>query len=834
MHRMRSGSVIALGAVAATVAAVFLVVLALAGSGSIETVFATNPTATPTPTGSPTPTPKPGTTGNLSGVYDVLVHANAKATGLFHCIARIDQDGGTDVKATLVCYIDTPSLGPGSPLVDTANLVPGPVPPPPYTAAAPSKLAGSFSGGTLSLNGCFANLGGTLGPNVIVSTSFPNAKTDDDDGILSSTVDIFSNQSNADCTAGIPEAGDAPFINDQPINLYRASSGGGATPNPGAPWRGSLTDFDGDGCTDSDELAKVAPEACGDDPYNPNDSVTDFSGPVSISATAIRADWNTTTEALVPGSYFHCIGYTDHDTGDNSIATTVQCYTDSPAIGGASGSALPSAGDGLPGAPSPRAGERVATGFTSASPTVNTGSYSPGTGDITTTGCFADVGPPLGPNVLTVAVIDATTGQGTVQIFFSQTNAACLALTPLGKPAITGQLEVASQDTAQDSDGDGCTDSGEVLQDVPANKCGDDPYNPYDSDADFNGAYSLAFTAVPADIDGTEDTGGDSGGANSCYDGIDNGGGDGADGADPDDCNVIQGQYSHCIVDFVISAGTLTAPSMCYTDSSVLGTGGDGLPGSPPPFAPDTSPDSSYVNVNTTRRVISGTVSGNTITTVDCFENVDLPPTGPTNNVDVDTTASLNARTGHEDPPNSAVITFYPANSSCTGTPTPVFTTAQIDVAPQGPRYSAQPAPGLRSVDTDLDACRDEQELKATGTHQDGGVRDPYNRWDFFEQWTGLPLAKDRIVAVGDIGAVVGRFGANDTGPGTFTRTSDPNSTPNVAIVPSGSRANYHPSADRNGALAGNQWNLKPPDGITSIGDVGSVVAQFGHSCSGT
>ena len=44
----------------------------------------------------------------------------------------------------------------------------------------------------------------------------------------------------------------------------------------------------------------------------------------------------------------------------------------------------------------------------------------------------------------------------------------------------------------------------------------------------------------------------------------------------------------------------------------------------------------------------------------------------------------------------------------------------------------------------------------------------------------------------------------------------------------------YHTSADRSGSLLGsNAWNFKPPDGSVSVGDIGAVVAQFGHlGCS--
>jgi hypothetical protein len=68
---------------------------------------------------------------------------------------------------------------------------------------------------------------------------------------------------------------------------------------------------------------------------------------------------------------------------------------------------------------------------------------------------------------------------------------------------------------------------------------------------------------------------------------------------------------------------------------------------------------------------------------------------------------------------------------------------------------------------------------------------------------------------------VVSRFGSSGS------PTGDPNATPPAAPA-------YHTSADRNGSLPGsNAWNARPANGSISVGDVGSVVAQFGHSCTG-
>lgn len=79
--------------------------------------------------------PKPDGSGGVTGIYDVLVAGGTiekpnKNVGLFHCIARLDDNAG-DVKGALQCYGDAPGLAPGSPLVDLSDVNPGPPPPPP-------------------------------------------------------------------------------------------------------------------------------------------------------------------------------------------------------------------------------------------------------------------------------------------------------------------------------------------------------------------------------------------------------------------------------------------------------------------------------------------------------------------------------------------------------------------------------------------------------------------------------------------------------------------------------------------------------------------------------
>ncbi len=478
MRHLRAWALITGIALAAVIG--LIVAFNMSGSGTdAPTAFA----------GVPTPTPKPNGLGNLSGIYDAQVHNNNKAQGLFHCMLRLDHDSITNaVKAAAQCYLDIPGQVPGNPLVDTADVIPGPPPPPPYITAAPTKFNGTFNPGTdtLNLTGCFADIGSSLGPNLIFDVTIPNAKATLATGILSGTVLINLRESNAQCAAKTPSGTPPAPLN---VNLYKA---GGANP---APWRDSATDYDGDGCTDSDELAKPGSTGnCGDDPYNPLDSDTSINGPFNLTVTSIPADWDKTNNVLIPGSYFHCIGNTIQ-TGLN-VDVNVQCYTDSPALAGLGGSPLKTDSNGLAGAPPPPP-------FTLEPPTKATGTI---TGKVATSiACFANVGGALGPNIIAVTTLDINTGQGSVDIFPAQENDNCDANppTPKGSPSINdAPLASTEQDANWDSDEDACSDAQELAK-PHVKGCGDDPYNSLDSDDDLNAALDIEVTAVRADADTT-------------------------------------------------------------------------------------------------------------------------------------------------------------------------------------------------------------------------------------------------------------------------------------------------------------------------------------------
>jgi len=119
--------------------------------------------------------------------------------------------------------------------------------------------------------------------------------------------------------------------------------------------------------------------------------------------------------------------------------------------------------------------------------------------------------------------------------------------------------------------------------------------------------------------------------------------------------------------------------------------------------------------------------------------------------------------------------------------------------------------PNSADPNYDNDGCTDAQELGPNPGL--GGMRDPHNFWDFFDT-----PPRDRQVTVGDIGRVVAHFG--DFGDPNMDLESEPPSD------------GYHPAFDRT-PLGPGIWNAGAPDGSVTIQDLGLVVAQFGHSCSG-
>ena len=145
------------------------------------------------------------------------------------------------------------------------------------------------------------------------------------------------------------------------------------------------------------------------------------------------------------------------------------------------------------------------------------------------------------------------------------------------------------------------------------------------------------------------------------------------------------------------------------------------------------------------------------------------------------------------------------ATPTSTRTPTPAATPT-----------STPPPPTPSGVDSDGDGC--DNALEQGSNPLLGGARDPNNPWDFFDTPSGANQ-RDHAITVGDVGAIVARFG-NFGDPGI-----DPLSPP----PPTG----YHTAFDRSPAQPGDHlWDLGPPNGNISVSDVGALIGQFGHTCA--
>jgi glucose/arabinose dehydrogenase len=132
-----------------------------------------------------------------------------------------------------------------------------------------------------------------------------------------------------------------------------------------------------------------------------------------------------------------------------------------------------------------------------------------------------------------------------------------------------------------------------------------------------------------------------------------------------------------------------------------------------------------------------------------------------------------------------------------------------------GNRVSFLQPPG---ADADSDGCSDAREQQtAPGSQATGGLRNPNDFWDFFDTPDNANV-RDRAVTVADIAREVARFGSSGSA------AIDPLSAPLLAPA-------YHTAFDRSPAT-GDPWDLGPPDGSITVGDIAGAVVQFGHSCA--
>ena len=665
-----------------------------------------------------------------------------------------------------------------------------------------------------------AGPGGEIVATLHLGTDEPtDTKDSDGDGKPDVAINPAECATNAG-TVSFPSQGDTIFRNVTTDFPNEAKNAGIAT-DPDGPTKPTKTqsqlpdsadgladDWDGDGCTDWDELDKDFVN--GRDPFNPNDcNIDDFTGSYSAIATVQAATDGTA------GSYFHAIIAIQHDTGDNTLTGALQVYIDSQLLSNAGPkNPVPTKQDGNPGAPPPPP-------YTVSAPTTVTGSFDKVNQLLIFDFCVRDIGGLFAPNVISHAEVDVHTLKGTVSVAGNQTQAACDSLTA---NAATGQivlppteLVLVRQGLNQNYDKDKCTDMEELLGTGPAT-CGDDPYNPHDSDENHGSVGNLLVTVFDCGTGTLPNCGFEQGT-------------DSVGGADWDKGlgEIIPGIYYHCITDMQHDKDTdeLQLKAFCYIDSQTPGicqinveaypgVCGDGIAGAGPPWPASKNPspyEEAWADVDTNQTKLTGTYDpvAHELNIAGCFADKD--GFGAQGNVYVD--ATIDSATGQGQVQLTILIGDTAeciANTFADGVPFPI---AKIEYVEQ-----ANKAGKGAGYDTDRDGCSDKEEL--TDNQVFGGLRDPYKYWDFYDP------DQNRQIALGDFLAVLSRFGASDLNNTTFiNRHTDPLSDPPAPPA-------YHPRFDRGGQQAGTAgmgWNETPPDGALALGDFLSLLRQFGHTC---
>ena len=428
-----------------------------------------------------------------------------------------------------------PECVPGSlnnPSETGADALAGPPPPPPYTNLVPQIGRGFYyPGGVGSPGGvcakdctvvtsCFQDVGpikGT-GPNIISTAVLLNPKVENSimadtngdtvkdtkvDRVSSGTTDIWYNQSNASCDAGTPK-GD-PDFGGLPLESIQVNDKGGTNINPNpAPWRpgpkpGATTiDFDGDGCTDEEEMDPNLFQKCGDDPQNPSDSfpdanTVDLSGVYDILVTVARSDCtNDQCTAEAPGIYFFCRADVQHDLSNNDLVAKAHCYTDSVGVDINSQAYPGITGDGMAGAPPPGPQDGsggYAYGDVNETHAVLIGTFDKVRNWMRLYGCFQTDGV-LG-NVYADLVISAHQKPGKTDIWVGQDKTTCLngaasgqyVGNPTANPTFAEALTAIWQANPNkgkgyDQDDDGVPTERELQDDIACGRR--DPYNKND------------------------------------------------------------------------------------------------------------------------------------------------------------------------------------------------------------------------------------------------------------------------------------------------------------------------------------------------------------------
>ena len=411
-------------------------------------------------------------------------------------------------------------------------------------------------------------------------------------------------------------------------------------------------------------------------------------------------------------------------------------------------------------------------------------------------------------------------------------------------PKMKGVDQLPDNDLlADDWDGDGCPDWDELdknfnhddtsvaqpdgytgLNDltIPMTKGdqnGMDPFNPNDCDSNYGGISHVIATATPNTFKCTV--------------------GQIATG----NCTGPGASYFTCISNIEhIKTGKLQpliTTLQCYTNSTsvtvdfhgIAATGGD-VGTCPPALAPPL-PDArcgdglkgrggslSYlagpfldIQPGELRTVLQGAgnyydTNTNTLHTSGCFQNV-KGLLGP--NIFVQSRIDAHTGVGYVNIWTQRPDCVKPAKAPNA----PLEFHAKVETTEQGGNQAL--------VDTDHDGCTDATELNdAAGSQQNGGIRDPWNYWDFYD------MDFDGSIGFGDFLEMLQHYGSDDAGgTAVVNRNSHPIKTPETPLLV------YHPRFDRGNFIPGaNGWNENAADGSIGFNDFLSLLRQYTHSCA--
>jgi subtilisin family serine protease len=246
------------------------------------------------------------------------------------------------------------------------------------------------------------------------------------------------------------------------------------------------------------------------------------------------------------------------------------------------------------------------------------------------------------------------------------------------------------------------------------------------------------------------------------------------------------GQYLHCLADVHRDGNDLAARTYCYVDIPGIAVNPEAGPESGDGF-PYVGPPAPYGDVDDVQAVVTGTYDGNTVQLSGCLEDRDGQAA----------LGNLYLEWSQDDPPSGeGAVTVWIAqdlDDCLNGTPHGYHATGVLQSVRLGDEGAGH--------DFDHDACPDEKEL--LDNQAAGGLRDPYNHWDYFNP------THDGLNRVDDILKVVSQYFIDEGNPA------------------------YTKNTDRTAVIGANPWNLGPPNGQQRVDDILAAVKSYFHDCSG-